>query len=154
MSLDLQQSQVAPMEELGPLMRELLSSGQSVHFSPKGISMLPMLREGKDSVVLSPLPARLKRYDIPLYLRQDGTYVLHRIVELGDTFTCLGDNQFVLEPGVTREQMIGVVTGFYREGRYHSVKSLPYRMYRCLWYRTRHLRHFWRRGVRWLRRHL
>lgn len=154
MSRDLQQSQVASMEELGPLMRELLSAGQSVRFSPKGISMLPMLREGKDSVVLMPLPDSLKRYDIPLYLRQDGTYVLHRIVELGDTFTCLGDNQFVTETGVTREQMIGVVTGFYRDGRYHSVESLPYRMYRCLWYRSRRLRHFWRRGVRWLRRHL
>ena len=30
---------------------------------PGGVSMLPMLRQGLDQVVLSPLPEKLKKYD-------------------------------------------------------------------------------------------
>lgn len=142
------------IEDLVTLMREQLSIGQSVRFSPKGISMLPMLRQGLDTVVLSPLPEQLKRYDIPLYRRTDGSYVLHRIVEVGETFTCLGDNQFVPEPGIAKEQMIGVVTGFYREEKFHDVREWGYRLYCRVWYHSRHLRRFWRRAKGWLRRHL
>ena len=76
---------VVSMEELVPLIREVLSNGQSVRFSPKGTSMLPMLRQGIDSVVLSPVTCRLKKYDIPLYQRDDGSYILHRIIKAGDT---------------------------------------------------------------------
>ena len=144
----------ASMEVLAPLMVERLAAGQSVRFSPKGISMLPMLRQGRDSVVLSPLPEQLKRYDIPLYRRPDGGYVLHRIVEVGETFTCLGDNQFVPEPGIAKEQMIGIVTGFYREEKFHDVQEWGYRLYSRVWYHSRHLRRFWRRAKGWLRRHL
>lgn len=154
MSRDSGHTQSASMEELAPLMQERLAAGQSVRFSPKGVSMLPMLRQGRDSVVLSPLPERLNRYDIPLYRRADGSYVLHRIVEVGETYTCLGDNQFVLEPGVTREQMIGMVTGFYRGEKYHHVKEWGYQGYCRIWYHARGLRRFLRRGMGWLRRHL
>jgi hypothetical protein len=140
------------MELLGPLMQERLAAGQSVRFSPKGISMLPMLRQGRDSVVLSPLPERLKRYDIPLYRREDGSYILHRIVKTGDTFTCLGDNQYISEPGVTRAQMIGIVSGFYRGDQFHDVMEWRYQLYCRIWYHTRHLRWFLHRAMGWLRR--
>ena len=49
------------MEELVPIIRERLEAGQSIKFSPHGTSMLPMLREDIDSVVLSPPPERLKK---------------------------------------------------------------------------------------------
>ena len=77
----------ASMEALVPLFQERLEDGQQVRFSPMGISMLPMLREGRDSVVLSPAPERLRRYDLPLYRRDNGAYVLHRVAEAGDTYT-------------------------------------------------------------------
>ena len=72
-----------PLEALMPLILEQLEAGKNVRFSPRGISMLPMLRQGVDSVVLSPLPSRLKKYDLPLYRRKSGQYVLHRVVEAG-----------------------------------------------------------------------
>ena len=147
-------TQAASMEELAPLMMERLAAGQSVLFSPKGVSMLPMLRQDRDSVVLSPLPERLKKYDLPLYRRENGQYVLHRIVKTGETFTCLGDNQFAPEPGLTRDQMIGVVTGFYRDEQFHDVREWGYRLYCRVWHHSRHLRRFWRRAKGWLRRHL
>ena len=128
------------MEQLMPLICESLSAGQSVRFFPKGTSMLPMLRQGKDSVVLSPLPDALRKYDLPLYRRSNGQYVLHRIIKAGDSYTCIGDNQFEKEPGVRREQMIGVVTAFTRGDRKYSVSSWQYRLYCRLWHSGRGVR--------------
>lgn len=132
------------LEQLMPLFREQLGRGESVRFYPKGTSMMPMLRQGIDSVVLSPLPETLRKYDLPLYQRADGHYVLHRIVKAGDTITCIGDNQFLLEQGLSREQMIGIVTAFYRGEERHSVTELGYRLYCRIWHYTRFPRRVWR----------
>ena len=74
------------LDELMPLIRESLSQGKSVRFSPRGTSMLPLLRQGKDQVILSPVIGKLHRFDLPFYQRDDGQYVLHRIVKAGDTW--------------------------------------------------------------------
>ena len=60
------------LDNLMPLFHERLAAGQKIKFNPRGISMLPMLRQGIDSVTLSPLPDKLKKYDLPLYQRDDG----------------------------------------------------------------------------------
>lgn len=130
------------MAELVPLMQESLSAGKSVEFSPRGISMLPMIRQGRDSVTLSPVQGKLKKFDIPLYQRDDGAFVLHRIVKVEDTYTCIGDNQFVYEPGIRQDQMIAVVTGFHRESKYIRVDAFSYRLYSRLWHYTRGIRYF------------
>ena len=132
------------LDLLMPLIKERLSVGQSVRFGPKGTSMLPMLRQGIDNVVLSPLPGKLKKYDLPLYQRADGSYVLHRIVKAKETYTCIGDNQFILEPGVRHDQMIGVVTAFYRDKKRVDVTQLSYRLYCRLWHITRFPRRYLR----------
>ena len=145
---------VEKMETLMPLIRESLAAGQSVRFYPRGISMMPMLRQGVDSVLLSPITGDLRKYDIPLYQRNDGKYVLHRIVGAGPSYTCMGDNQFRREPGLQPDQMIGVVTAFYRGNREIAVTAPTYWVYCRLWHYSRPLRRFWRRGIGWLRRHL
>lgn len=142
------------MEELVPLFQERLEAGQQVRFSPMGTSMLPMLRGGRDSVVLSPAPERLKKYDLALYRRDSGAYVLHRVTEAGQMYTCIGDNQFVYETGIRHDQVIAVVTAFCRKGRDHTVTERGYRLYCRLWHHSRPLRHFCRRAYRWLKRKL
>lgn len=142
------------LEQLMPLFLEQFEQGKSVKFAPRGISMLPMLRQGIDCVILSPLLERLQKYDLPLYRRDDGKYVLHRIVEVGDTYTCMGDNQFVPEPGLRHDQMIAVVTSFTRGDRQISVAAPGYRLYCRFWHYSRPLRHFWRRGIGRIKRHL
>ena len=144
---------VEKMEDLMPLMQEALQAGQSVRFSPRGTSMLPLIRQGRDQVVLAPVSAPLRKYDIALYQRTDGKYVLHRAVKIPEPYIFLGDNQFVTEPGVHQEQMIGIVTGIYRDDVYCSVEHPGYRLYCILWCRTRGIRHFLHRGFGWLRRH-
>lgn len=137
-----------------PLIRAQLAKGQSVQIGPRGTSMRPLLRQGIDAVVLSPLPEKLKKYDLPLYQRDDGQYVLHRIVKAGQTYTCIGDNQFELETGVREDQMIALATAVSRDGRIIRVSAPGYWLYCRFWHFTRPLRSVWRRGKRWLKRRL
>lgn len=141
-----------------PRMRELLAQGRDVRIAPGGISMLPTLRPNKDIVILSPLPEKLKKYDVPFYRRDNGQCVLHRIIEVGETYTCIGDGQFHKETGITDEQMIALMSGFIRDGKQHSVSEPGYRLYCRLWHHTRTLRHvikwpkyYIRRMLSWLK---
>lgn len=141
------------LDDLMPLIRERLDAGQRVKFSPRGVSMLPMLRQGIDTVTLSPLPEKLKKYDLPLYRRTDGHYVLHRIVKTGKTYTCIGDNQFICETGLGQEQMIALVSSFTRGDREYSVEDWRYRLYCRVWCCSRPVRRFCRRVISRLLRH-
>lgn len=136
------------LEHLLPLIQETLHQGKSVTFSPRGISMLPMLRQGRDTVTLVPIDRKLEKYDIPLYRRDNGAFILHRIVKTGDTFTCIGDNQFELECGIRPDQMIGVVESFTRDGRIVNVTDMGYRVYCRFWHWLRPLRRIFVRAKR------
>lgn len=128
-----------------PLILEHLAAGRSIRFQPRGTSMLPLLRQGIDAVELSPPPARLKKFDIPFYVRQNGQYVLHRVVKTGEAYTCVGDNQFDLEYPVPHDHVFAVVTAVYRDGKRIEVTATSYRVYCVFWHYTRPLRHFYRR---------
>lgn len=141
------------LKDLLPMIEESIAEGRSVRFLPRGISMMPMLRQGVDCVVLSPAPERLRKYDIPLYRREDGKFILHRVVKVGEAYTCIGDNQFEEEPGVRHDQVIAVVTAFSRGENEHRVSELGYQIYCRVWHYSRPFRHFYRRAKGWLRRH-
>lgn len=155
-----------PGDDLLALVRERLAAGQRVRFLPfRGFSMLPMLRQGKDSVELAPLPPRLKKYDLPVYQYPSGKVVMHRVVGVKDTgYICLGDNTYEYEH-IAPEQLIGLVSGFKRGDRYISVGDPLYRCYCRVWVAAFPLRRFLKRcknclfrllkGLRdWLRRFL
>ena len=129
------------LDTIMPLIKERLATGESVQFTPRGISMRPMLEGGRDQVILSPLPEKLKKYDLPLYQRDNGQYVLHRIVKVGKTYTCIGDNQYTYEPGVRPDQMIALATGFVRNGRSYSTRQVSHWLYVRLWCASRFPRH-------------
>ncbi len=123
------------LREVNPLIEETLEGGGEVSFSPAGNSMLPMLRNRQDKIVLVQPPQKLKKYDIPLYRRENGQFVLHRVVAVKkDGYAMCGDNQWQVEYGVRHEQIIGVVTAFYRGNRYIECKSSQaYRLYSVIW---------------------
>ena len=131
------------LDVLMPVFRQKLAQGGRVRFGPKGVSMLPMIRQGIDTVELGPLPEKLKKYDLPLYQRRNGHYVLHRIVKVADTYTCVGDNQFQLEKGLTHDQMIGVVTALYRGEKRWEADCWQYKLYCRVWHYTRFPRRAW-----------
>lgn len=132
------------LAELMPLIEEHLKSGRSVRIFPNGVSMLPMLRQGRDNVILSALDRPPKKYDIVLYKRNNGNFVLHRVVKIGKSYTCIGDNQFVFEKDIERDQIIAVVSSFCRDDKEYSTKSSSYRLYCILWHYSRFIRRVWR----------
>ena len=123
------------LTDMLPVMEEVLSSGGEVSFITAGTSMLPMLRNRRDKVVLVKPERQLMKYDIPLYRRDNGRFVLHRIVGYNEQgYILAGDNQWIKEYGITDRQIIAVVKGFYRNGRYISCRSSKgYRLYCITW---------------------
>lgn len=119
------------LAELLPIIDEQLQAGKEVCFSPNGISMLPMLRPARDSVILKAAGQRLKKYDLPMYRRDDGQFVLHRVVKIekDGTYTMCGDNQYAREKGIKKHQIIGIVSGFYRDEQYISCNHILYKIY-------------------------
>lgn len=136
------------MQDLMPVFQETLAQGRTVRFSPRGVSMLPMLRQGIDTVTLSPVTGKLEKYDIPLYQRDNGAYVLHRIVKVDESYTCIGDNQYFYEPGIRDDQIIGLVTAFTRGKKEITVNNFGYRLYVRFWCGTRPVRWFLIRAIR------
>lgn len=123
------------MRSLSPLMAEVLNNAGEVTFTVTGNSMLPLLRHRRDKVcIVKPDENNLKKYDIPLFIRKDGKYILHRIVEVKtDGYVILGDNQCVKEYPVFNSQIIGVVKGISRNGKYISCGGFWYMAYCRFW---------------------
>ena len=96
-----------------------------------GDSMLPILRQGKDLMVISRKPEdRLKKYDVPLYKRDNGQYVLHRILKVRkNDYVICGDNRWRREYGITDRHIIGVLTAVIRDGKTIPVTDKAYRRY-------------------------
>ena len=118
------------LDDMWPIMQEQIESGGSVRFGPKGTSMMPLIRQGVDSVVIKKVPGKLKKYDLPLYRRENGQFVLHRIVAVKkDGYVMRGDNQIVNEYNVQHSQLLAIVTGLYRGDEYFSVNNKEYIKY-------------------------
>lgn len=145
------------MASLSPLMEEILAQGHSVELTVTGNSMRPMLRHKVSRVRLAPA-GDLKKGDIPLYRRDNGAFVLHRVVAReGETFTCCGDNQWHLERNLRPDQVLAVMTDFSRNGeRWTSCGHPLHRFYWRFWVTVRPLRRLvfggLRRIKRWLRK--
>ena len=111
-------------------MKEQIDSGKTVVFSPDGTSMLPLIRPNIDRVMLKKAPEKLKKYDLPLYLREDGKFVLHRVVGVKEGgYTMCGDNQFEREYGVKNEQILALACGVYRENEFLPFDDKSYIKY-------------------------
>ena len=116
-----------------PLYQELMASGYYVT-TTVGTSMLPLLRERRDSVKLVPALGALRKKDVALYLRPDGSLVLHRVLDVRpEGYTMCGDGQLRCEYGVPAESILGVMEGYWRDEKYISCTARRYRFYTWLW---------------------
>lgn len=118
------------LEELVPVMEETLNENGEVSFVSAGTSMMPTIRDRKDTVTLVKPNGKLKKGDVPFYRRDNGQYILHRIVYVnGDTYVTCGDNQWVNEYNVRQDQVIGVLKSIERNGKVYSVNDGKYKAY-------------------------
>ncbi len=120
------------LKEYDNLIKEVIESGGEFRMYPKGVSMLPILRQGKDSVVLIKPTFPLRRGQIIFYQRKNGQYVLHRIVGVKkEHYILCGDNQTYREEGITQDMIIAVVSKIYRNDK--EVPQNIHKIYEFLW---------------------
>ena len=135
--------QAFSMEELFPLIEEGIAKKGKYRFYPRGVSMQPLLYAGEDSVELSEV-RDINKYDMLLYQRDDGSFVLHRVVGVrGDLLDFCGDGQCYIEKGIRRGQIKAGVYAFYKGERRVEVTDRKYRRYAKRRVATIPLRRYW-----------
>ena len=125
---------------------EIIRRDGRLVYTNVGVSMLPLLRHGRDLFIVEKRgPDRLKAGDVVLYRRPPAQYVLHRIVEVREKD--YGDNCVNREYGITDSDILGVMTGFVRDGKQHAVTEKGYRLYTWLCLHGAGLRIFLKRAM-------
>ena len=94
-----------------------------------GDSMLPLIRQGKDLLLIARKPeGRLRKYDVPLYRRDSGQYVLHRILKVRENdYVICGDNRWRCETGITDRHEVLL---YFLHQRCHAPR-IPLYYYEC-----------------------
>ena len=120
---------IVDLEELYPLIKEVIENGGEFRLFPRGTSMEPMLHQGDDSVMLGKAD-NIAEGDVLFYKRSNGNFVIHRLIEKRKgTFTMCGDHQIGLEYGIKPSQVLGKVVGFYKGEVYHEITEPEYLEY-------------------------
>lgn len=93
-----------------------------------GVSMRPLLKTRRDTIVVKKKTQRLQRLDVALYKR--GTdYVLHRVLQpIDGAYIIRGDNCYSDEY-IAEENVIGVLTEFFRKGKHIFCTDKKYLRY-------------------------
>lgn len=121
---------------------EYLEKNDVLIYRNTGVSMLPLLKQGRDLfVVTKKSSVRCKKYDVVFFKRSDNQYVLHRVIKVNEhDYTIRGDNCINAEYGVKDEDILGVMTSYVRKGKEHSVNNFLYKLYSVLWTKLYFLR--------------
>ncbi len=112
-----------------PIEEELKAHGKYI-CKTEGTSMMPMLKQGRDRVIIVPPTFPLKKYDIPVY-RRDDHYTMHRIIKIkkdGRYIIC-GDNRVNFEYDIIEKQVIGVLAAYMRGDEYIELNDEKYLHY-------------------------
>ena len=137
-----------PMEQLAPIICGFLNKGKKVIVPARGNSMRPLVRNAKDSVILTAYKGQpVGVGDAVFYRRNNGTYVLHRIVNVDKygKLILMGDNQCIEEKGIHTEDIVAIPVAFIRGEKPIYCDSLGYKRYAKFWAKTRFLRRVYRK---------
>lgn len=114
---------------------EQLAVRGQICFTNVGRSMMPLLREGRDIMVIDKKGAEpCKNHDAVLFKRYGvhgrGAYVMHRILRVNKdgTYWIVGDACIKGET-VNEDQILGILTAVIRDGKRINVTDKKYRLY-------------------------
>ncbi len=140
------------LSDLFPLIKEQLDAGGVASFPIHGKSMMPMLRDRMDSVRIAKPDSKPKKYDIIFYTREDGSFILHRIVGIKNgIYICRGDNQIQNEL-VNEKQIIAYVTEYTKNGEWKKTDSVAQKLYSRFWVNTVMFRWLTKKAISFFRR--
>ncbi len=131
-----------------------LKEGQLLKIMPHGTSMIPTFRGDRDEAHVAPsatifdydYAVEPQKNDIAVYLRQDGTYVIHRILRIVNRdgqkeYYMVGDHQEEIEGPLKPEQIHGVVMKIVRKGKdIDCRKDFTYNLWVKFWVAVRPIR--------------
>lgn len=101
---------------------------------PHGSSMYPTLHHLKDTFHIIKPKMPIKKYDVVLYRRGNGKLVLHRVIQATPFgYTMCGDSQFIKEPNIMPQQILGIMDCFYRNNRKIYTSNRWYKLYVNIW---------------------
>ena len=122
-----------PMEQLAQLLELQLEAGEAP-LRVTGSSMHPTLRDRLDTVYLKAAKGDLRKGDVILYRRENGSYILHRIYCCRDgLYDMVGDGQCSLEPDIRPDQILAVVTAVRRKGKLLKKGSVLWEFFEHAW---------------------
>lgn len=118
-----------------PFIKEILSKDKQVRITVTGSSMYPFLRENIDSVELTGASfSALKKGDIALIQRENGQYILHRVLlKKGGSFFIVGDAQQWIEGPLAESQLVAVASAIYRKDLRISCEGRGWKLVSLLW---------------------
>ena len=118
-----------PIAELWPYAKAALAVGGYFRLWPRGTSMLPLLREGRDSVLLAK-PERLTVGDIVLARTADGRFLLHRVIALTEeTVILAGDALLTTEGPMPKSAILAYAVRLFRDEEEIDPRSPRMRCY-------------------------
>ena len=125
---------------------EILERDGKLIYTNKGFSMMPLLRQDRDLMVIERRGKdKCRKLDAVLFRRPGvtgrGAYVLHRILRVNDdgTYWIVGDNCVTGET-VNDEHVLGILTAVVRSGKTIKVTDFKYKLYCSTWCKWYHLR--------------
>ncbi|MCQ2334695.1 MAG: hypothetical protein MJZ89_02530 [Paludibacteraceae bacterium] len=116
---------------------DILNNNGVLVYTNVGTSMMPLLRQRRDLLIIRKKEAneRLHWLDIPLFKRDNGQYIMHRVMRVRkQDYVMCGDNQWRPEYGVREDQILGVLTAVERDGKTLDMASTKMRIYGLLQY--------------------
>lgn len=131
MSID--KIKIASIKAISSILEGALEDNMNVRFIVTGISMYPLFRGDVDTVTLKK-KTTVKKYDILLYQRENGDYILHRVVNIkNDILYMAGDYETTIEFPIYKNQVIATVESFSRKNKNISCRNLFYKLYSFIW---------------------
>ena len=114
---------------------ELLAEGKQVTILVRGNSMRPLLRDGRDKVVLRKANDEDIKKGAVMLFRYRGSHVMHRVTKIeGDVVVFEGDGNYKLQEVATRKDIVAIVEAIVRpSGRLIECSSRRWRFLSFMW---------------------
>ncbi len=145
---------ITEFEKMLPdLKKAICEKGEFIfNFSPKGNSMHPLIKQNFYVVHLK-RAENIRKFDILLYRRDNGNFVIHRVIKVKNgTLTMCGDNQIYLEKGIRYDQVLGVVKTLVEPGgrviKCYGPKNYAYSLLIRFHMFLRHIKEYIKRKIK------
>ena len=127
-----------------PQVVELINEGHTVTIMARGNSMMPFIKDGRDSLFFSNLNLDIRVGEAVLAEIHKGVFVCHRIVEIKDgKVTLRGDGNVQGTETCRIEDVKAQLVAVTRDGKYYDLNtSKVWKIYSFCWTRLLPLRRY------------